>query len=598
MKLIKFIILFLLIVFSTSLFAEQQLNFDAIKSKMIDVDVNLTIPVNIISYKENNSFTFITPVFPNLVSQTVTTDVYYIDSNGNKIQATIDKDEFGNNIATFYVNPITQSRYNFNINAHIISQNKLILPNKKYDLNNPITDYNEFLVPTKNIQSNRSEIITLANSIKTGNDAITEILGITNWVHQNITYDTKYADTVEDSVTVLSNRSGVCDEFANLTAALLRARGIPTRYISGYANSTLSWEAHAWVEAYVPGYGWISIDPTYGEVGQVDASHIIGSIAKDPDDIKDKLTTINTVNIEFLDKEKAFNINSQKSYADYGYSSVLNINLTSPSTMKENSAFTIKANIKNTNANPIITLIILRTHDSFTQIYPKYSEQIIYLDPFQDKELIYNFILPSLEDPMSFSYMLANQYKDVSGKVDIYLNDGLYQEVFLVNPPSIYFKDNKLDLSIDITNHTSKQKEIKLDYNYCGVLSSESKIIPKLSNDFITYTKEFDKQDNCRLDFVISGDYTYSKSIYIYPTQEIKVIDNQVNNLEETINTDKNIDENKTSDIWKDINNQKIVGKTNNKSYVGYILFSIFILIILLIIFIKPKRKIGNLTHV
>jgi len=577
-------------VFAGSDIPTQKLNFDAIKTKYIEVDINITIPVILKSYSNDNSFTFITPVFSNQRSQIVTKEVYYITDDGNKIPAIIEKDELGNENAVFTIDPIKQDRYDFKIVGKVISENKTVLPKTKYDLNKPIIDNNEYLEPTRNIQSNRSEIISLANSIKTGNDAITEIIEITNWVHQNITYDLAYADLIVDSVNVQEQRAGVCDEYANLTAALLRARGIPTRYVSGYANSTLSWEAHAWLEAYVPGYDWIPIDPTYGEIGMVDSSHIIVSKAKDPDDIKDRITTMSTVNLEFLEKEKLFDIISQKSYIDYGYSNVLNINLNSPGKMRINSAFTIKAEITNTTANPISTLLILRTNDSFTQIYPKFSEEIIYLDPFENKELVYYFILPTLSQPMNYNYILATQYKDIENDVNIYVNDGQYQEAFILLDPIFYFKENQLMVDFNIINHTDDFKTLNIDYNYCGVLTNESKIIPKQTN--FGFAKGFSKTDSCKLDILISGDYDYSKSILIYPTKEIKVIDKT-----ESDNNSSIIDVNK-SDIWTDVNDIMVKEKETNNKSTGYILIGLFILCVILFCIFKPKRKASNLIDV
>ncbi len=567
----------------------QRLNFDAIKTKYINVDINLTIPVILKSYNEKDSFTFITPVFSNQRSQIVNKEVYYVDNLGNKIPALIETDELGNETASFVIDPINQDRYDFRIEGIIYSENKTILPKTKYDLNNLIIDNNIYLEPTRNIQSNSSEIISLANSIKTGNDAITEIITITNWVHQNIVYDLAYADVIVDAVNVQEQRAGVCDEYANLTAALLRARGIPTRYVSGYANSTLSWEAHAWLEAYVPGYDWISIDPTYGEIGMVDSSHIIVSKAQDPDDIKDRITTMNTVNLEFLEKEKSFDIISQKSYADYGYSNVLNIVLESPEKMRINSAFTIKAKITNTTANPISTLLILRTNESFKQIYPKFSEEIIYLDPFQNTELIYHFILPDLSQPMSYNYILATQYKDIENDVNIFINEGLYQEAFLVIDPIFYFKENQLMVDFNIINHTDKSKTLNIDYNYCGFLSNESKVITK--NTIAVYTKSFNKEDYCKLDLLISGDYDYSKSIFIYPTKEIKVI-------EPVQDSNLGIDNNSSQDIWVDVNT--LVVNTDNKDgkNTGYVLGALFIIGIIIYIIYKPKKKVNNLVQV
>jgi hypothetical protein len=263
--------------------------------------------------------------------------------------------------------------------------------------------------------------------------------------------------------------------------------------------------------------------------------------------------------------------------------------------MKINSAFTIKASIKNTNANPLATLVILKTHDSFNQVYPRYSEEIIYLDPFQEKELTFHFILPDLTQAMSFSYILANQYKDVEGKVNIYPNDGLYEDAFFVIPPIFYFKDNQIILSFDIINHTNKQKTIKLDYNYCGIPSTETQVISKQTSE--TFVKGFDKTDSCELDFLMSGDYDYSKSILVYPTQEIKIID-EVTNISSGSNVDANYDNNQPKDIWSDINKMKVVEQSDSKGYAGYVLLGLFVIGIILFIVFKPKKKINNLTHI
>ena len=62
-------------------------------------------------------------------------------------------------------------------------------------------------------------------------------------------------------------KAGVCQDFAHVLLVMLRIVGIPARYVSGYicpdsdelrgAGAT-----HAWVEAYIPFYGWLGVDPT------------------------------------------------------------------------------------------------------------------------------------------------------------------------------------------------------------------------------------------------------------------------------------------------------------------------------------------------
>lgn len=69
------------------------------------------------------------------------------------------------------------------------------------------------------------------------------------------------------------SRRGYCVHFASSTVMLLRANGIAARYVTGYAvdaaqmqwNRVTSDDAHAWVEYYVDGLGWVPLDPTPAE---------------------------------------------------------------------------------------------------------------------------------------------------------------------------------------------------------------------------------------------------------------------------------------------------------------------------------------------
>jgi transglutaminase-like putative cysteine protease len=72
-------------------------------------------------------------------------------------------------------------------------------------------------------------------------------------------------------------RQGYCLYYASTMAILLRERGVPTRIAEGFLPGTrdangreviLSDSAHAWVEVYFPGYGWVMFDPTGGGLAQ------------------------------------------------------------------------------------------------------------------------------------------------------------------------------------------------------------------------------------------------------------------------------------------------------------------------------------------
>ena len=62
-------------------------------------------------------------------------------------------------------------------------------------------------------------------------------------------------------------KAGVCQDFTNILLQIMRMFGIPARYVSGYIcpsdeNTRGEGATHAWIEVYIPFYGWLGIDPT------------------------------------------------------------------------------------------------------------------------------------------------------------------------------------------------------------------------------------------------------------------------------------------------------------------------------------------------
>lgn len=87
----------------------------------------------------------------------------------------------------------------------------------------------------------------------------------------------KYTPGVTDISTpllqVLRDKRGVCQDYAHLMIACLRARGLAARYVSGYLRTTPRPGAsqlvgadasHAWVAVFCPPSGWVEFDPTNG----------------------------------------------------------------------------------------------------------------------------------------------------------------------------------------------------------------------------------------------------------------------------------------------------------------------------------------------
>lgn len=115
-------------------------------------------------------------------------------------------------------------------------------------------------------------------------------LELTQAVHSKFAYDrnsTKVDSTVAE---VIAARSGVCQDFSHVLLGLLRAAKIPSRYVSGYLfrgqehlEGPEGRTSHAWVEALLPGFGWLGIDPTLGSLA--DERHIYNCVGRDYADV-------------------------------------------------------------------------------------------------------------------------------------------------------------------------------------------------------------------------------------------------------------------------------------------------------------------------
>ena len=97
-----------------------------------------------------------------------------------------------------------------------------------------------------------------------------------SWVVDNMVYQQVAGEL--DAATALKNGEGGSAELANLWVALMRANGVPARRVSGWGNHFAAGEeltvarfAHGWAEFLVPGYGWIPVDPTWGQTNKFDS---------------------------------------------------------------------------------------------------------------------------------------------------------------------------------------------------------------------------------------------------------------------------------------------------------------------------------------
>jgi transglutaminase-like putative cysteine protease len=90
---------------------------------------------------------------------------------------------------------------------------------------------------------------------------------LSEYVYNNFEYK-KGVTGIETRVDeILKLKAGVCQDFAHVLLVMLHMIGIPARYVSGYIcpkDREMRGEGatHAWVEAYIPFFGWLGLDPT------------------------------------------------------------------------------------------------------------------------------------------------------------------------------------------------------------------------------------------------------------------------------------------------------------------------------------------------
>lgn len=133
-----------------------------------------------------------------------------------------------------------------------------------------VTDYTQLPTDTYTWAKNRlSEILTEGLTISEKAETIAAYVSESA---QYSLYPGKMPDEAEGFVQWFLEESdtGYCVHFATATAVLLRAAGIPARYVTGYLVSTrpgvetvvYEKNAHAWVEYWLPGVGWIMLEST------------------------------------------------------------------------------------------------------------------------------------------------------------------------------------------------------------------------------------------------------------------------------------------------------------------------------------------------
>jgi transglutaminase-like putative cysteine protease len=109
------------------------------------------------------------------------------------------------------------------------------------------------------------------DSFTPGRPVLEAACDLTRRIHRDFRYDSAATDVSTPVDEVFRLRRGVCQDFAHLELACLRALALPARYVSGYLLTRPppgqpklvgSDASHAWISVWCPEAGWVDLDPT------------------------------------------------------------------------------------------------------------------------------------------------------------------------------------------------------------------------------------------------------------------------------------------------------------------------------------------------
>jgi transglutaminase-like putative cysteine protease len=112
-------------------------------------------------------------------------------------------------------------------------------------------------------------------SFARGRPLVEAVSELTRRIFADFVYDPGFTTVTTPLEEVLTFRRGVCQDFAHLAIGCMRSMGLSARYVSGYLETAPpageerlvgADASHAWPSMYVPGWGWLDVDPTNDKI--------------------------------------------------------------------------------------------------------------------------------------------------------------------------------------------------------------------------------------------------------------------------------------------------------------------------------------------
>jgi len=100
-------------------------------------------------------------------------------------------------------------------------------------------------------------------------ETVAWLFALNQIICRNLTYRRRDEPGIQTALETITLGTGSCRDFAALLIECARTLGIAARFVSGYmfdpaSNGSSAASMHAWTEVFLPGAGWIGMDPTHG----------------------------------------------------------------------------------------------------------------------------------------------------------------------------------------------------------------------------------------------------------------------------------------------------------------------------------------------
>lgn len=150
----------------------------------------------------------------------------------------------------------------------------------------------DFLFPSYQVPMLAEAAAYAAPSFPPGRPLVEAVLELSARIHADLAFDAEATSVGTPLAHVFALRRGVCQDFAHVGIACLRAMGLAARYVSGYIRTLPppgkvklvgADASHAWLSVFIPGWGWLDVDPTNNTLAGED--HIVVAWGRDFDDV-------------------------------------------------------------------------------------------------------------------------------------------------------------------------------------------------------------------------------------------------------------------------------------------------------------------------